>query len=107
MRRLRRTDATVEDGVILVDSHFRDSYRESSGTETAVHEYEVLVRAGAADGVVRTVEVRPRVLPGPECPGAVASAQAIVGRPLEQIRTFVRTEMRDDSVCTHLNDQLR
>ena len=107
MRRLRRIDITVVDDAIIVDTHFRDSYQESSGVESSVHEYEVLVSAGAVDRKVRTVEVRPRVLPGPDCPAAAASARAIVGQPLEQLRAFVRAEMRDDTICTHLNDQLR
>jgi hypothetical protein len=107
MRRLRRIDVAVVDDEIVVDTHFRDSYQERSGVETAVHEYEVLVSAGAGDRIVRQVEVRSRVLPGPDCPGAVDSAQAVVGQPLEQLRRFVRAEMRDDTVCTHLNDQLR
>jgi hypothetical protein len=107
MRRLRRIDVAILDDEIAVDTHFRDSYQERSGVETAVHEYEVLVRAGADNRIVRQVEVRPRVLPGPDCPGAARSAQAIVGQPLERLPGFVRAEMRDDSICTHLNDQLR
>ncbi len=107
MRRLRRIDVAVVEDEIIVDTHFRDSYQESSGIESSVHEYEVLVSAGALDRKVRTVEVRPRVLPGPDCSGAAASARAIVGQPLEQLRAFVRAELRDDTICTHLNDQLR
>jgi hypothetical protein len=107
MRRLRRIDVAVIEDEILVDTHFRDSHQESSGFESSVHEYEVLVRAGAGDRIVRKVEVRPRVLPGPDCPAAADSAQAVVGQPLEQLRAFVRAELRDDTICTHLNDQLR
>ena len=107
MRRMRRVDVAIRDGEIVVDSHFRDSFQESSGVESSVHEYEVLVTAGVNDLLVRTIQVRPRVLPGPDCPGAVASAQAVVGQPLQQLRQFVRGQLTDDSVCTHLNDQLR
>jgi hypothetical protein len=107
MRRLRRVDVARVDDRIVIDSHFRDSYMESSGLESSVHEYEVVVTAGADDNTIRTVDVRPRVLPGPDCPGAVASAQAVVDQPLDQLRQFVRVEMRDDTICTHLNDQLR
>jgi hypothetical protein len=57
--------------------------------------------------VIRTIEVRARILPGPDCPGAVASAQLVVGQPLASLRAFVRGAMRDDTICTHLNDQLR
>jgi len=72
-----------------------------------VHEYEVAVTADADDRRVRTVEVRPRVLPGPECPQAASKAQAVVGHPLTDLRRFVRAELRGDAVCLHLNDQLR
>jgi hypothetical protein len=107
MRRTRRIDVRVLDSEVLVDTHFRDSYREGSGLETVMHEYEVLARARADELVVRDIEVRPRVLPGPDCPAAAASAQAVVGSPFEQLRAFVRAELNDDTVCTHLNDQLR
>jgi hypothetical protein len=106
MRRLRRTDVRVVDGAVVVDSHFRDSYMEQTGVETAVHEYDVVLTAGA-DDVVRSVEVQARVLPGPDCPGAVASAQLVVGQPVERLREFVRAGLRGDTICTHLNDQLR
>jgi hypothetical protein len=107
MRRLRRVDVSVVEDRIVVDTHFRDSYMESSGVESSVHEYEVFVSAGAGDHVIRAIEVRPRVLPGPDCPGATASARAVVGQPMDELRRFVRTAMRDDTICTHLNDQLR
>jgi hypothetical protein len=107
MRRLRRTDVRVVDAAVVVDSHFRDSYMEQTGVETAVHEYDVVVTAGVDDGVIRGVDVRARVLPCPDCPGAVASAQRVVGEPLESLRAFVRGELRGDTICTHLNDQLR
>ena len=107
MRRLRRTDVRVVEDAIVVDSHFRDSYMEQTGVETAAHEYDVVVSAGADDRVIREVEVQARVLPGPDCPGAVASAQLVVAQPLDSLRTFVRGELRGDTICTHLNDQLR
>jgi len=107
MRRLRRTDVRVLAGEIVVDSSFRDSYMEQTEIETAVHEYDLALTAGIDDGVIHTVEVRARVLPGPDCPGAVASAQQVVGQPLASLRAFVRAEMQGDTICTHLNDQLR
>ena len=106
MRRLRRTDVVVIDDIV-VDSHFRDSYMEQTGIETAVHEYDLVLTAGVDDGVIRTVDVRARILPGPDCPGAVASAQQVVGQPLASLRAFVRGRMQGDTICTHLNDQLR
>ena len=72
-----------------------------------MHEYEVDVTAGTDDGVIRALTVRARILPGPDCPGAVESAQRVVGEPLASLRGFVRGEIRDDTICTHLNDQLR
>jgi hypothetical protein len=57
--------------------------------------------------VIRSIAVRARILPGPDCPGAVASAQRVVGQPLASLRAFVRGEMQGDTICTHLNDQLR
>jgi hypothetical protein len=107
MRRLRRTDVRVVDGAVVVDSHFRDSYMEQTGVETAVHEYDLALTADVADGVIRTIDVRARILPGPDCPGAVASVQQVVGQPLTSLRAFVRSEMQGDTICTHLNDQLR
>jgi len=105
-RRLRRIDVRMDGDVLQVDSHFRDSYTGPDRVETSVHEYEVTLTAGT-DDLVRSVEVRPRVLPGPECPTAAASAQRVVGQPLEQLRQFVRAELRGETVCPHLNDQLR
>ena len=94
MRRLRRTDVLVVDDEIMVDSHFRDSYMEHTGVETSVHEYDVTLTAAVDDGVIRAVNVRARILPGPDCPGAVASAQHVVGQPLASLRDFVRGELR-------------
>jgi hypothetical protein len=106
MRRHRRIDVARDGDVILVDTHFRDSYMEPDGFESAVHEYEVLATLDA-DEVIRTIEVRPRVLPNPDCPGAVASAQRLVGMPIGAVRDHVRAEFRGETTCTHLNDQLR
>ena len=107
MRRRRRIDVWLEDDVVRVDSHFRDSRMGPDGVETSVHEYEVLASADLADLTVLDVEVRPRVLPGPDCPGAVPSAQVVVGTALDELRGTVRSQLRGDHVCTHLNDQLR
>jgi hypothetical protein len=101
MRRLRRTDVRVLDDEVVVDSYFRDSYMEQTEIETAVHEYDLALTAGLDDGVIRTIDVRARVLPGPDCPGAVASAQHVVGQPLASLRAFVRGEMQGDTICTH------
>lgn len=107
MRRRRRIDIARQDGDLVVDTHFRDSFIEPDGVETAVHEYEVTARLDPATHIVAHVEVRPRSLPGPECSGAAASAQRIVGEPIAAVRDVVRTELKGDTTCTHLNDQLR
>jgi hypothetical protein len=107
MRRRRRIDVWVEDGEVRVDSHFRDSRMDPDGVETSVHEYEVEMVATGDDLEVTKVEVRARTLPGPDCPGAVASAQDVVGTPLAAMRATVRERLRDPHSCTHLDDQLR
>jgi Protein of unknown function (DUF2889) len=107
MRRRRRIDVWREDGTVRVDSYFRDSRMEPDAVETAVHEYEVEMVAAGADLEIASVEVRARTLPGPDCPGAVASAQDVVGTPLAALRATVRERLRDPHSCTHLDDQLR
>jgi hypothetical protein len=107
MRRKRRIDVWREDDRVMVDTHFRDSHFEADGVETAVHEYEITAELDPVDLTVRRVEVRPRSLPGPECAGAAASAQRIVGQPIGELRDLVRNEFRGETTCTHLNDQLR
>ncbi|MGE0794779.1 MAG: DUF2889 domain-containing protein, partial [Acidimicrobiia bacterium] len=107
MRRRRRIDVWRDPEGVVVDTHFRDSHVEADGVETAVHEYEVTALLDPATLVVRAVDVRPRSLPGPECPGAAASAQRIVGEPVGILRDLVRAELRGETTCTHLNDQLR
>jgi hypothetical protein len=107
VRRLRRIDVGVVGDEVVVDTLFRDSAMEPDGVETSMHEYEVLVTAGLVDRVVRTAEVRARVLPGPDCPAAVDSAQRIVGQRLDDLRSYVRGELVGETTCIHLNDQLR
>jgi hypothetical protein len=107
VRRRRRTDvrrATSGDG-LEVEHHFRDSYA-GTDTEQVMHEY--LVDA-TFDDHRRLVALRvdPRVLPWNECPGAVASAQRIVGVALDEIATEVRKELTGATTCTHLNSTLR
>ena len=49
MRRHRRVDVTPVDGVLEIDSFFRDSYWEPDGTEMALHEYNVVATVDATD----------------------------------------------------------
>ena len=107
MRRRRRLDLSFDGGDIVIDGLFRDSIRESNGIETVVHEYGVTGLVDRADRLVRRLDVTPRVLPGPDCPGAVASAQRLVGRPVSSLRSAVTDEFSGPTTCTHLNDELR
>jgi hypothetical protein len=106
MRRRRRVDVWREGGTIFVDAHFRDSRMEADGEESAVHEYGLVAELDADLTVVR-VEAIPRSLPGPDCSGAAASAQRVVGTHAGAIRDLARSALRGDTTCTHLNDQLR
>lgn len=109
MRRLRRLDLgpVDADGTCAFDGHFRDSHVDGDGLETCVHEYAVAGRIDSRRSTVSTIETQARVLPWQECPGAVGSAQRVVGMPLDQLRPMVRGELTGSSTCTHLNDTLR
>jgi hypothetical protein len=110
MRRRRRLDLVpppASGAPATFDAMFRDSAVGPEGIEVVVHEYAM---AGSIDPATRTlvgIEVTPRVLPGPECSNAVASAQRLVGERLEVIRRRVRDEFTGTPTCTHLNDALR
>lgn len=106
MRRRRRVDVWREGDHLLVDAHFRDSRMEADGEESAVHEYGLMAELDAELTVVR-IEAIPRSLPGPDCSGAAASAQRLVGASAADIRELARRVLRGDTTCTHLNDQLR
>ncbi len=109
MRRARRLDVRVdaESGCIVADTMFRDVVVEADGSESAIHEYDVTVTVDAHSSAIVSVGALPRAVPGPECPGAVPSAQRIVGVTLDSIRRLVRDEMTGTTTCTHLNDALR
>lgn len=107
MRRRRRIDRWVEDGVLGVDAMFRDTYVRADGVETVIHEYQLAVSADAVTGVIRAAAATPRVLPWFDCPGAVASAGRLVGAALSDVEARVRRDFRGPETCTHLNDLLR
>ena len=107
MRRARRIDVWVEDGMFEVDAMFRDSCWEPDGREIIVHEYQLLAQADAATGVLRSVLARPRVLPYPECPVAAPNAAWLNGSTLRSLRAEVLDRLRSTDCCTHLNDGLR
>ncbi|KJE20916.1 Protein of unknown function (DUF2889) [Frankia torreyi] len=107
VRRRRRLDLTVHDGLLDVDAMFRDTYVDSDGDETVVHEYGLSAGIDAATFTVVTVAAQPRVLPWVECPLAGASADRLVGTDVRAVRGLVGGAFRGISTCTHLNDLLR
>jgi hypothetical protein len=108
MRRARRHDLwRDQDGVLRVDTFFRDSHMAPDGVETVVHEYTVEATVDEALGVVLACEATPRVLPWTECPEAAASARRLAGMSLSGLRPRVRAELVGPTTCTHLNDTLR
>jgi hypothetical protein len=107
VRRRRRTDvpSPSADGMLRVEHHFRDSYANIDG-EAVMHEY--LVEA-TFDDLRRLVaiDVDARVLPWNECPGAIVTAQRLVGVTLGELEERVTTTFAGATTCTHLNSTLR
>jgi hypothetical protein len=108
VRRRRRTDvfaAPSDSTRIDAEHHFRDSYAAADG-ETVMHEY--LVEATLdEDRRLVSVDVDARVLPWHECPGAVPSAQRMLGVRLDELAARVRADLKGATTCTHLNSTLR
>lgn len=110
MRRLRRLDVGSPDdpdAPYPVSVFFRDTHTDADGRGTIVHEYSVSLTVGGSPRAVEQIEVTADVLPWVECPGALGSAQRLVGRPLAGLRPWVRKTFVGTSTCTHLNDVLR
>jgi hypothetical protein len=107
MRRWRRHDLWLEEGMLHLDAFFRDSHMAPDGLETIIHEYTVTAVVDAASMRVVACEAIPRVLPFIECPQAAASAGRLVGMAVMGLRPQVRAELAGPSTCTHLNDTLR
>jgi hypothetical protein len=107
MRRRRRVDVWPEDGLLHVDSHFRDSLWDVDGTEMALHEYTLDVTVDRSTRRILTLTATPRVLPFPECPGAAPHSAQLVGMAIDAFRTSVQETLRELDACTHLNDMLR
>lgn len=80
---------------------------DGSGIETVIHEYTLDALISRAELRVLAIEATPRVLPWVECPVAAASAQALVGQTVHDLRTWVRSQLTGVATCTHLNDLLR
>ena len=108
MRRARRHDLWLdEDGLLQIDTFFRDSHMAPDGLETIIHEYTVTASIDPVAMRVVTCEAIPRVLPFVECPQAAASAGRLAGMAVMGLRPRVRAELLGASTCTHLNDTLR
>jgi Protein of unknown function (DUF2889) len=107
VRRARRIDVRADGGALLVDAMFRDSYRDTDGDESVVHEYRLDARVDRATLRILTLDAEPRVLPWVECPAAAASGSRLVGRDVREVRALVGGTFAGISTCTHLNDLLR
>jgi hypothetical protein len=106
VRRRRRTDVGHEDGELRVVHHFRDSHCDDDGTERVMHEY--LVHAAFDDHEqLASIDAEARVLPWYECPGALVSAQQLIGVHLDEFPARVRRDLKGVTTCTHLNSTLR
>lgn len=107
MRRHRRIDLWHEDGVLAVESFFRDICWDPDGVQQALHEYSVRAEVDPTNHTLVSVKATPRVLPFPECQWAAAHAQQLVGMRASNFRTTVQETLVGLKACTHLNDMLR
>lgn len=108
MRRIRRIDVHEnEDDAIAVDAMFRDSYVDENRAEMVLHEYHLDLTAHADTLVITSAVATPRVLPWPECTGALVGVSRLVDRTLPDVAQLVGSEFRGVESCTHLNDLLR
>jgi hypothetical protein len=108
-RRARRIDLWRDpaSGLLTIDAAFQDSAKKREGGRTAIHEYLLRVTADPETLEVLSLEPEARILPFPECPGAIANTQRLVGSNLRDIRDQVLRELRGPDGCTHLNDAMR
>jgi hypothetical protein len=107
MRRARRIDFWLQDGLLHSDSGFQDSATSPDGGRIAVHEYQLTVTANQPSGEILSLVADPRVLPYDECPMAVGTSGRMIGTRLSEMRRQVLEKLRATSGCTHLNDALR
>jgi len=107
MRRARRIDIWHEGDLLHIDAGFQDSGISPDGNRVAIHEYSLRATANRADGTLLTLTPKAHILPFPECPGAIAHAQVMVGQKLADLRASVLDQLKGTSGCTHLNDVLR
>jgi hypothetical protein len=108
IRRVRRLDAAIVEGVAHLDVHYRDTHLGlDEEPEDVLHEYVLSLEVDPGDQVVRSSTAFARVLPWPECPGALASAERVAGERLDRLRPLVTMRFDGTTTCTHLNDALR
>ena len=107
MRRARRIDVWLDDGLIRIDSGFQDSAGDPGGGRVAVHEYLLEATADARTGELLSLEADARILPFMECPSAMLTARRLIGAKLADLRTVVLETLPRTNGCTHLNDALR
>lgn len=108
-RRARRIDVVrdIASGLIRIDAAFQDSAKTKEGGRVAIHEYRIAASADARTLELLTLEPEARILPFPECPGAVHNTQRLIGSRIVDIREEVLAHLRGPAGCTHLNDALR
>jgi hypothetical protein len=108
-RRARRIDVSRDEaaGMLRIDSAFQDSAKLKQGGRVAIHEYLLRATVDLASHEILTLEPEARILPFPECPGAVHNVSRLVGRRIDDIRGEVLAQLRGPQGCTHLNDALR
>lgn len=109
MRRARRVDVWI-DKQINIEVMFQDSASVPGSPDPeriAIHEYSIAITANPDSQLIETITATPHILPYPECPGAAANMDKLIGHSLENLRTTVLKELRRSLGCTHLNDALR
>ena len=106
-RRARRIDVWRDGDILRVASSFQDSAKRRDAGRVAIHEYDLDLTVDSQTREILSLTATPHVLPFPECPGAVANTQLLVGKPIDEIRDEVLANLRKTAGCTHLNDALR
>jgi hypothetical protein len=109
-RRRRRMDVSVPPrvgtGPIRVDGRFRDSYVLADGAERVEHEYRFVAEVDHAGRRILSCVASPSTLPAHECANARGSAAWLVGVPLDEVASTVRSRFKGPLTCTHLNEAL-
>ncbi|MBV1917872.1 MAG: DUF2889 domain-containing protein [Sphingomonadaceae bacterium] len=108
-RRARRIEVSRDaaTGLLMIDSAFQDAAKTKIGGRVAIHEYILKATANPDTLELLTLEPVPRILPFPECPGAIPNTQRLVGSRISDIRDEVLAQLRGPEGCTHLNDAMR